>query len=537
MGNARDVNVDILGTDKTGPAFKSAAKGAGQAQSAMQRLKGSFTELKSAGEIAVRVLGMVGKVANDSIAIGLVHANARVSLGADAYGRLSEEAQKSAHSLGLTTTAYLASAGKTATLAKNMGFSADKAAELGAEFPKLANTLSILSNGTRSAAEASDMMSSALAGEFDPLQTLGINISAAIVAQEALNQKKKAGTAITDSQANALAVLAIVQRQTAQGTDVLASAEGKNATAIAEAKAQVSEMAQKIEGSLLPAIGALAKSFNEPLGGKGPGWMQDAAGWMTKLSGGTLILDAAARHLIPGLQDQQDAQSGVSVATDDAARAADSAAAAQDALTLAFQKGSEAAQTHANAILGNRDAARGYQAALDDAEATLKKNHATLDIGTEKGRANQAALDGIAEAANRQAAAILAAGGSQAEFDKSMTTSKGQLVAMGVRFGLTTAQAKAYADQVLAIPANVSTNLTITTTRLEGHPGKQADDRYSDSTFARADGGRSRTGGPAPTWNATTNVYLDGALIRHTAETVVSEALAETAFRERVGRR
>ncbi|MEP7738310.1 hypothetical protein ABKW28_11705 [Nocardioides sp. 31GB23] len=50
-------------------------------------------------------------------------------------------------------------------------------------------------------------------------------------------------------------------------------------------------------------------------------------------------------------------------------------------------------------VLGNRGKWRAFQAAIDDARASLEDNGRTLDRTTEKGRANEAALDGIAATA------------------------------------------------------------------------------------------------------------------------------------------
>lgn len=56
-----------------------------------------------------------------------------------------------------------------------------------------------------------------------------------------------------------------------------------------------------------------------------------------------------------------------------------------------------------NRALEGRSNMRDYEAAIDDLSASLRENGRTLDIGTEKGRANQAALDTIASTALRVA--------------------------------------------------------------------------------------------------------------------------------------
>lgn len=60
----------------------------------------------------------------------------------------------------------------------------------------------------------------------------------------------------------------------------------------------------------------------------------------------------------------------------------------------------------ANEYLSGRSSLRDYEASLDDLTESIKKNGQTLDITTEKGRANQAALDQIAGTAIKVAQAI-----------------------------------------------------------------------------------------------------------------------------------
>lgn len=76
----------------------------------------------------------------------------------------------------------------------------------------------------------------------------------------------------------------------------------------------------------------------------------------------------------------------------------DVATASADSFTAALQR--------ANDALKGRSAARDYQAALDAATASLKENGKNLDINTEKGRKNQAALDDIAATAHALSAQI-----------------------------------------------------------------------------------------------------------------------------------
>jgi hypothetical protein len=62
----------------------------------------------------------------------------------------------------------------------------------------------------------------------------------------------------------------------------------------------------------------------------------------------------------------------------------------------------------ASATLDSRAAARDLEAAVDDVAAAVAENGTTLDISTSQGRANEAALDAVAESAKGLAASTLA---------------------------------------------------------------------------------------------------------------------------------
>lgn len=107
---------------------------------------------------------------------------------------------------------------------------------------------------------------------------------------------------------------------------------------------------------------------------------------------------AAGVDLTSGLVDTADSltmvRQGTAAATLEASRMAIGMAKAEAAarsLSAALQLG--------NSYLDARDAARQYQAALDDFDKSLKDNGKTFDDNTAKGRTNSAALDDIARAA------------------------------------------------------------------------------------------------------------------------------------------
>lgn len=109
------------------------------------------------------------------------------------------------------------------------------------------------------------------------------------------------------------------------------------------------------------------------------------------------------------------------------------------------------------AQLDVNSAQRDFQAAIDGAAASLKENGATLDLNTEKGRANSSALDAIASSAEQAASTLYTQTGSQEQATAALQTGRDALIKAGVQYGLTQAQAEAYADQVMGTPKSWAT--------------------------------------------------------------------------------
>jgi hypothetical protein len=557
-GNARDVRVDIIGRDRTTDAARSAAGNFDRVRARNDALKDSFQ--KGAIAIAAVTGAFVGatKIMNEGLSAGLVKANAQVALGATGYQQLSAAAETSAHAVGLTTTEYLNSAGQAALLAKNMQFGQDTAIAFGKALPELANRLSVLSSGTRSASESSDMLRSAIAGEFDPLQAVGINISAVIVAQKALSIQQQSGSKLTTQQANALAVLSIVSEQTAQATDVLATAQGKAYQQAQANNAALRESWGQLEQTVTPIITTAIDGVNrwvESVKQLGETQNESNTGlaalknWLNVLVPMTNVLDAIFEPMIDKQKDAAAASVDVAAGFTAAGDAASGSASEVYAFAKSIEYADDAAMKSANAQLTARDAARGFQAAVDAAKTALSEQGRTLDITTEKGRANQKALDDIADSANRQAQAILNAGGTQRDYERSLAGSRAQLEAMAVRFGMTKGAAAEYARTVLGIPSSVSTNVNVTTTvngtrvsegyfqRVLSAPRGRVGAFGGGTTFlpfAAGDLGGGRTQAPAPVQvDVASTVLLDGAPFAARIDTAVERS----AWRARVGRR
>lgn len=105
-----------------------------------------------------------------------------------------------------------------------------------------------------------------------------------------------------------------------------------------------------------------------------------------------------------------------------------------------------------NAALVARGGIRGMEAAIDAADEALKKNGATLDENTEKGRANNAALDQLASSTLEAAESARANGESWETVNGIYDRGRQKLIESAQQMGLTRGEAQALADQILKTP-------------------------------------------------------------------------------------
>lgn len=142
----------------------------------------------------------------------------------------------------------------------------------------------------------------------------------------------------------------------------------------------------------------------------------------------------------------------------------------KDALSnqaLAAQKAAEQQQELADQIKGAADAALkasgsaiGYQKSIDDAAESLAKNGRTLDINTEAGRNNRAALDDMAASARKLAEANAANGSGLEAVNKNLTDGRAEFIKTAVAMGMNRAVAEDLANQYGLIPGSVPTSVT-----------------------------------------------------------------------------
>lgn len=136
------------------------------------------------------------------------------------------------------------------------------------------------------------------------------------------------------------------------------------------------------------------------------------------------------------------------------------------ALVGAGQSGSDYANsmfTLANAALKLSGSQIGFEQAVDDTAKAIKKNGRGLDLNTEKGRANQRALDQLATSGDAYVQNLVAQGATGDQAAAVMERVRKKYIESAIAAGASKTKAKEMADAMGLIPkdvkANVDTNL------------------------------------------------------------------------------
>lgn len=218
--------------------------------------------------------------------------------------------------------------------------------------------------------------------------------------------------------------------------------------------------------------------------------LQEYADWM----GGKVpdaVREATAAHpeLIDRMSDTQKGAAGEARSLSDLAKSA---------------------SVTAKAILALSGSQIGMEAAIDDAAAAAKKNGATLDTNTAKGRANQSALDNLAAATLTYRDTLIEQGKSSDEIAAATERGRKKWVESATAMGMSKKKAKELADELFDIPADVKAEIKATfdakgvaeanaaLNKIDGKTVQTYIDTYN----------RQRTGGPK---------LADGGMVEHFA--------------------
>ena len=169
------------------------------------------------------------------------------------------------------------------------------------------------------------------------------------------------------------------------------------------------------------------------------------------------------------------ALSGVEMAARAAEGATGSMADAQDLLTAASDTTADSLETQRSRLQALMDLEREragivqtameaesrYQEAIDRASDAIAENGATLDLNTEQGRKNQAALLAISDAGLDVVESLMAQGAPAQEVRASMERTRASFISTAESMGLSTEEANALADSLGLIPGTYSAMVSL----------------------------------------------------------------------------
>ncbi|PFG17184.1 TP901 family phage tail tape measure protein [Propionicimonas paludicola] len=180
--------------------------------------------------------------------------------------------------------------------------------------------------------------------------------------------------------------------------------------------------------------------------------------------------------LISQLNSLKASYEGSITATEQKAKADQEAGVASDGSTSSLKRQTDAIDDqasalkeldkdifdHANELLKLSGTEIGWQAALDDTAAAIKKNgkaqrtaSGNLDLNTKKGRENRQALNGLAQSSIAYAQALIDQGASGEKVQRVMQRSRDEFIKQAVAAGMTSTAAKQLADDLQLIPSDV----------------------------------------------------------------------------------
>lgn len=145
--------------------------------------------------------------------------------------------------------------------------------------------------------------------------------------------------------------------------------------------------------------------------------------------------------------------------------------AAQDGVNASLAEGTlqatslkEALDALTGAHVGATEAESNFQAAVDRATESVATNGTTLDLNTEQGRANDAALRDIRDTTNALTDATRENGDSVAEQIQTAARGREEFVRVARQMGLTESAAEDLADEYLGIPSDVESQIRLAAT-------------------------------------------------------------------------
>jgi hypothetical protein len=213
-----------------------------------------------AADAASKVVAFMGDSIGAASDLGETVSKTGVVFG-ESSAAVLEWSQNAATALGQSKAEALAAASTFGNLFVSMGMAKDTSADMSTNLVGLASDLASFNN--MDPAEVLDKLKAGLLGSAEPMQSLGVNMNAAMVSQKALEMGLAATTdALTPAMlAQARYAIILEQTGTAQGDFARTSDGLANQQRIADA--QWADLSATVGEALLPVMTALITTTNQ----------------------------------------------------------------------------------------------------------------------------------------------------------------------------------------------------------------------------------------------------------------------------------
>jgi phage-related protein len=217
----------------------------------------------AAGGVAAAGVALVGlgKQSFDAASDLQQSSGAIETVFGDLADAMKYNASEASTAVGLTTSEYENMATVIGSQLKNAGMDTGKAFDYTYDLIGKGADMAAVFGGT--AADAVDALSSALKGEMDPIERYGVSLNQNAIQAEMAAEHTDKLTGAAATQAKTSAVLALINKQTAETTGQWAAQSGTAAEAQQILHAKITDVEAKIGGALLPAFAGLASWLSD----------------------------------------------------------------------------------------------------------------------------------------------------------------------------------------------------------------------------------------------------------------------------------
>jgi hypothetical protein len=225
----------------------------------LKKSGGAFVAFAGAAFAADKIIGYGKELFKLGTEMEVLGRKAETVFG-EALPLVTEQAEKNAAAMGLSTGAFIDAAAAIGDLLIPMGFQREEAAAISTELVNLSGALAEWSGGQLDAEGVTQVLSKAVLGQREGLKQLGISITEAEIQTRLAEKGLKGLTGEMLQQAKAAATLELITEKSADAQEAFANNADTNIRRQAELAAAFREIKEAIATALIPVFGRLLEA-------------------------------------------------------------------------------------------------------------------------------------------------------------------------------------------------------------------------------------------------------------------------------------